>query len=340
MNQPISSQPIKPIDRGPASLISGAAYPLRALWLLIHRPQLRHYVLMPVLVNLLLGITLYAGLLFLGLGAIDALLSNLPTWTTEASHEVSDLATNLPQAIHLPEWHWSLPAWFPQFPDWQWSLPTWDIRFPNWLPAWNIRWPTWIGNLPDWGFAVFVWLLRLLLIGVLFLITGFILLQFGVFLGAPWYGKLSEEIEKLQTGAVFLIEVNPAIEIARAISYELKKLCLTVGIGLVLVLLNFFVGPGTAMAMIGGVALASMIACMDFLDAAVERRRPRFRQKLAIVFRTLPGSASFGLVCLGLVSIPFVNLLSIPVCVAAGTLFFCDRVLPVLQPSGTINRDI
>jgi CysZ protein len=94
------------------------------------------------------------------------------------------------------------------------------------------------------------------------------------------------------------------------------------------------------MAMIGGVALASMIACMDFLDAAVERRRPRFRQKLAIVFRTLPGSASFGLVCLGLVSIPFVNLLSIPVCVAAGTLFFCDRVLPVLQPSGTINRDI
>ena len=45
-----------------------------------------------------------------------------------------------------------------------------------------------------------------------------------------------------------------------------------------------------------------------------------------MIRRSLPASAGFGLACLGLVSIPFVNLLSIPLCVAAGTLFFCDRI--------------
>jgi CysZ protein len=36
-----------------------------------------------------------------------------------------------------------------------------------------------------------------------------------------------------------------------------------------------------------------------------------------------------------LVSIPLLNLLAVPLCVAAGTLFCCDRVLP--QLSSTTN---
>lgn len=354
MSQQTISKPVKPGDRSPRSLILGAMYPLQALWLLFNAPQLRRYILLPILVNLLLGITIYAGLLFWGLGAIDALLASLPTWTAEVSHNVSDFTTNLPKTIHLPDWHLSIPTWHPSLPDWNLSfldwfprmpnwhlnLPTWEIHWPDWLPTWSIRWPNWVENLPMWGSAGFAWLLRLLLVTGLFLITGFIFLQFGVLLGSPWYGKLSEEIEKLQTGQAFIIKVHPAIDISRAILYELKKLTLAIGIGIPLLLLNFFPGLGTAMATVGGIALASTIACMDFLDAAVERRRLQFRQKLEIVFRSLPASTSFGLVCLGLVSIPLVNLLAIPVCVAAGTLFFCDRVLPELQPSGKINRDV
>jgi CysZ protein len=47
-----------------------------------------------------------------------------------------------------------------------------------------------------------------------------------------------------------------------------------------------------------------------------------------VVRRALPGSAGFGLVCLALVSIPFVNLLSIPVCIVAGSLYYVDRIGP------------
>ncbi|GAB4379858.1 MAG: hypothetical protein Kow00121_34860 [Elainellaceae cyanobacterium] len=336
MIQNPSSKPSALIGRGPVSLIAGATYPFRALWLFIKTPRLRSYILAPILVNLVLGVTVYAGLLFGGMQAIDTLLSNLPVWTAELSQEASSLTATSPIGnLSLPDWHLSLPGWLPALPSWQIHLPNWltniQIRVPDWLPNWQIQLPEWVSRLDDWGFAVFVWFLRLILTLVLLVITGFIFLQFGVLLGSPWYGKLSEEIERTRTGQMFLVEVNPITEVGRAISYELNKLALIISVTVLLLLFNFLPGIGTAIASFAGIALAETITCMDFLDAAVERRRPRFRQKLGIVFRSLPASASFGLVCLGLVSIPFVNLLAIPICVAAGTLFFCDRILPELK---------
>ncbi|MBD1871641.1 EI24 domain-containing protein [Cyanobacteria bacterium FACHB-471] len=251
-----------PIVRAPGGLFAGATYPFRAFSLLGKTPKLRGYVLVPILVNLIVGGTLYAGLLFAGFQGIDAAIQNLPTW-----------------AAFL------------------------DV------------------------------VLRVLLTILLFLLTGFVLLQFGVLLGSPWYGKLSEELEQLRTGHT----VTPPggvggifVEIWRAIAFELKKLALTAAIALPLLLLNFAPGVGTVVATVGGIALAATIVCLDFLDPALERRRFRFRTKLSIVARNFPASASFGLVCLGLVSIPLINLLAIPLCVTAGTLFFCDRVLPGL----------
>ncbi|MEP0886343.1 hypothetical protein NDI49_32940, partial [Trichocoleus sp. ST-U3] len=90
---------------------------------------------------------------------------------------------------------------------------------------------------------------------------------------------------------------------------------------------------------IGGITLAAMIVCLDFLDAPLERRRLRFRQKLGIVTRSFPATASFSLVCLGLVSIPLLNLFTIPLCVASGTLFFCDRIYPRLPNSSTLPSE-
>lgn len=337
MTQEPISKSIPAIARGPGSLIAGATYPLRAFWLFLTTPRLRRYMLMPILINGVVGITLYAALLFAGFGAIDRIIASVPTWTASVPH----------WAIHLPDWKLTPPDWLPSLPagltTWNISLPHWTLPLPDWkiplpdwlpsLPAWQPSLPNWVADLPNWAAMVFVWFLRLLLTILLFLVAGLIFLQFGVLLGAPWYGKLSEELEKMRTGQVTVIEVGIAQDIGRAILYELKKLVLTIAIGLPLLLLNFFPGVGTAIASIGGIALASTIVCLDFLDAAVERRRPRFRQKLGILWRSLPASATFGLVCFGLVSIPLVNLLAVPVCVAAGTLFFCDRVLPWLQMS-------
>lgn len=224
---------------------------------------------------------------------------------------------------------------------WGWeSLTQLMVNLTHWIDSLITNLPAWLGFL-DYLIIGLGWLLRLLLVVGLLLLTGFFLVQFGVLLGAPWYGQLSEQLEKVRTGQVYVVEVGIVRDIGRAILYELKKLVIVVCVGLVLLLLNFLVpGVGTLAASVGGVMLAATMVCLDFLDAPLERRRLRFREKLGIVLRSLPASASFSLVCLGLVSIPLLNLLTVPLCVASGTLFFCDRIWPTLpKPPSLPNSE-
>ena len=199
----------------------------------------------------------------------------------------------------------------------------------NWLDMLIAQLPAWLGLLKYLIIGIGFLLHFLLVVGLL-LIIGFVLVQFGVLLGAPWYGKLSEQLEEIRTGQLHTVEVGIVRDISRVLLFELKKLVLVVGVGFPLLLLNLAPGIGTLAASVGGVMLAATIVCLDFLDAPLERRRLRFREKLGIVFQSLPASASFSLICLGLVSVPLLNLLTIPLCVASGTLFFCDRIYPKL----------
>jgi len=191
--------------------------------------------------------------------------------------------------------------------------------------------PAWLGFLADvaTGFGV---LLQWLVATAAFVLIGYVLVQFGNVLGSPWYGKLSEQLELKRTGSVEAIEVGIWRDIWRALLFELKKLVLAAIAGLLLLAMSFVPGVGAAVASAGGLSVTATLVCLDFFDAPLERRRLRFRQKLGIVGRSLPASASFGLACVALISVPLLNLLTIPLCVAAGTLFACDRVLPRLLP--------
>jgi CysZ protein len=194
-----------------------------------------------------------------------------------------------------------------------------------------------IVNLPTW-LELLAWLLKAVLIAGLLLILGFLLLQVGGILGAPWYGSLSEELEAIRlqhrlpriTGLA-----TPLVEIGRALTFELKKLLLLVGVGVPLLLLNLLPGLGTAIASGGSIALGIILVCLDFLDGPLERRRLSFRAKLNVIFRSFPASAGFGGVCLVLISLPLLNLIMVPICVIAGTLFFCDRLWPWFQPEAS-----
>ncbi len=270
---------------GGFGLVAGATYPFRALAVFRRTPRLWGYVTIPILVNLVVGITLYVGLLVFGWDTLTSLTDHLANW-------LNSLITNL---------------------------------------------PAWLGVLKYLIIGV-GFLLHLLLVVVLLLIVGFLLVQFGVLLGAPWYGKLSEQLEEVRTGRLQVVEVGIVRDISRALLFEVKKLVLAVGVGLLLLLLNLVPGIGTLAAAAGGIALGALIVCLDFLDAPLERRRLHFREKIGLVLGCLPASASFSLVCLGMVSIPLLNLVTIPLCVASGTLFFCDRIYPKLpQPSSLPN---
>ncbi|KPQ39892.1 MAG: sulfate transporter CysZ [Phormidium sp. OSCR] len=262
----------------PVGFVAGALYPLKAIAIISRNRQLWGYILFPILLNLVVGVGLYIGLLRPGLTRVE------------------DLAVAL------------------------------DTQISTWIA--NL--PAWLGWLDVTG-EVLGWFLQAFLVVGLLIATGLLLVQFGAILGSPWYGQLSEELEKLKTGKVTTYEQGLLVifkDIWRALAFEVKKLLLALGLGMLLFLVNGVPGLGTLVAGIGGVAIAALIVCLDFLDAPLERRRLRFRDKLKIVFGGLPATGTFSVVSLVLVSLPFVNLLAVPICVTAGTLLFCDRIYP------------
>lgn len=260
--------------------VDGATYPFKALITFIKNPRLIQYIAIPILVNIVVAIALYSGLLYFGWQIVDGVQADVTLWLDRV---IADL-------------------------------------------------PRWLGFL-TYGAVGLIAILRFLLVVVLLIATGFLLTQFGVLLGAPWYGQLSEQLEKYRTGKIELIELNIVSDLGRAILYELKKLVLIALVGIPLLIANFFPGVGTLISSVGSFILTTFIVSLDFFDSYLERRRLGFRQKLGVVFRALPASGSFGLVCLGLISIPLVNLITIPICVASGTLFICDRQVRLLGRS-------
>jgi CysZ protein len=268
----------------PIDPLLGALYPLRAAWMILRTPKLWGYLVAPIIVNILVSLGLYAGLLFPGLDRIDALQLSI------ASRAEAAIA--------------KLPAWL------------------HWLDVASV----FVGGFLD-----------LVLILLLLVVTGFAIAQFGTLLGAPWYGQLAERIEISQLGKENLPQPEGPLaivrDISRALLFEIKKLVLALS----LIVIFFIIGnvpiAGAIVAGTGGLITSTLITCLDFLDAPLERRRLRFRDKLGTVLTHLPATAGFGLVCLFAVSIPIVNLVSVPVCVTAGTLFFCDRIFPQRNPA-------
>ncbi|MDW8213000.1 MAG: EI24 domain-containing protein [Roseiflexaceae bacterium] len=240
------------------TFLTGASYPLRALGVLRRQPPLWKYIIVPIFLNFLVGVTLYAGLLAAGFRAIDGLIAGLPEWM-----------------------------------------------------------------------AFLAWVLRAVLVVALLIATGFVLVRFGVVIGSPFYSRLSERLEEHLSGVAFDAPPptagNVARDVARALLFEIKKLLLALTIGAPTLLLNLIPVVGSFLATAGGIALGATISCLDFFDPPLERRRLRFRDKLGYIRQGLPATAGFGLVCLGLVSIPLLNLFAVPLCITAGTLFFCDR---------------
>jgi CysZ protein len=211
-------------------------------------------------------------------------------------------------------------------PSWQWINGELG-GFSQLLDQWVTTLPPWLGFLDEMGTGL-GWIIRAVLSIGLFLAIGLLFAQFGALLGAPWYGKLSERIEQIKTSQLETIEVGLLQDVLRALQFELKKLLLLAGIGGICLLLNLLPGLGSTIASVGGVGLGATLVCLDFLDAPLERRRLKFRRKLGLIFLNIPATASYGLTSLFLVSIPFLNLFTVPLCVASGTLFFCDRLWP------------
>ncbi|MBF2057385.1 MAG: EI24 domain-containing protein [Cyanobacterium sp. T60_A2020_053] len=252
--------------------LTGFFYPFQALNLIAKNKSLWQYLIIPILINIIIGIITYLLILQPSLNLWETVVNNL--------------------VISLQEFIKNLPQWLNIL-----------IIITNFISS----------------------IIRGLLLIVMFIVIGIIIAQFGGVLGAPWYGKLSEKIEVIKRGQLEIIEIDPLQDIVRAILFELKKILLSIIVGLPLFLLNFIPAVGNVISVYGGSMLTITIVCLDFLDATLERKRLKFREKLTFVFKEFPRTFGFGLACLIMISIPLLNLIIVPMCVCAGTLLVCDR---------------
>lgn len=193
-----------------------------------------------------------------------------------------------------------------------------------------------VAGLPAWA-ALVGPLLHVVLVVVLLIVTGLLVARFGVVLGAPWYGRLAEAIER-EHAPEFPAPAGGALaEVRRALAHEGKKLVLTLSVLLPLFAIGIVPGIGTAIATAGGLLLGWTIVCLDFLDPSLARRGLGFRAKLGVIYRNWPDTAGFGALSLLLVSIPLVNLLTVPLSMAAGALLFSERLSRKINHGSSTN---
>jgi CysZ protein len=185
----------------------------------------------------------------------------------------------------------------------------------------------WTGAL-----AIVGWLLRALLVVLLLLIVGFLMTQIGVAFGAPWYSSLSARLEQLLAGTLPpespLTFTTVLRDIVRALFFQIGRLGIALGAFLLLLPLNLIPGVGSLIAASGNTLVASLLVSLDMLDPPLDRHLLRFRAKLAVVRRHLAPCLGLGFVSLFLVSVPLLNLFTLPLCVVAGTLLYCELILP------------
>lgn len=253
------------VPRNPITgFLTGASYPLRTLGVLARTPQLWQYVLVPLLINIALGIGLYAWLLPGGLRRIDAALAGIPPW----------------------------------------------LAF--------------LDPILSFIFGL-----------ILLLLLGIVLLWFGSLLGLPWYLRLSRKVEAWRgcraSDEPFTL-ATALLDLRHSLMYEVKKLLLLIVAGIALLLFNLVPGLGALAASFGGLLLMGMIACLDFFDPVLSRNRLRFRDKLGLFWKLMPVSGGFAFVSAFMVIIPLLNLFSIPLGIASGTLLLCDYRWQQLLP--------
>jgi CysZ protein len=69
-------------------------------------------------------------------------------------------------------------------------------------------------------------------------------------------------------------------------------------------------------------SFTALFLSREMMDGPMSRRRYRFRRKLRIVRSQLPLMLGFGMACAGLLWVPLLNFVFMPVSIVGGTLLF------------------
>lgn len=202
------------------------------------------------------------------------------------------------------------------------SLLVWfaGSRFDRWLEALLPRGEGWWWTLAYWALWVLGAAVLLVVVLYTFALVGNLIL-------APFNDLLSDRVERIYMGQTLEEPFRLGAfvrDLGRSFKAELGRIALYLSGFACVLALNFIPALGTAASAVLAPALAFFFLGWEYLDYSMERWHLPFGAKRRTVFRNTPAIVAFGCGVWLLLMIPVLNLLAIPVCVAGGTLLFCD----------------
>lgn len=156
-------------------------------------------------------------------------------------------------------------------------------------------------------------------------------------LGAPFFDRLSQEVEALAVGRR---EEPSSWRVATGdLFVSVWHSVLSFGVWLVLMAACAAVGlvpfVGAPLSLGLATVLTALLLVREAMDGAMSRRRMSYRHKLRVVFAHVPTALGFGLVHSIVLWVPFLNLAVLPMAVAGGTLLYCDLERAGLVPDAS-----
>ena len=148
----------------------------------------------------------------------------------------------------------------------------------------------------------------------------------GNLLAAPFNDLLSEKVEECYTG-----QPAPVFSIRRflrgiglAISEEIKRILFFIAVLLALQLLHLIPLLGSVLNLVLGAWFSFFFLTMEYTSLPMARRHYRFGHWYRATRQNLALSTGFGAVFAGLLWVPLLNFVVIPLAVVGGTLLYCD----------------
>ena len=155
----------------------------------------------------------------------------------------------------------------------------------------------------------------------------------GSVITAPFNDFLSRKVEETMTGTTAdeNLSFTAAVkDVFRVIGNVMKLLGLVVLVQIALLFLNLIPAAGSVFYSIAGFLTTSFFIGFQFFDFPLERRRYRFREKMAVAWRFRRTVAGVGASMFLMTFIPLVGFLGLNIATVAAAMVFVDRVTPAL----------
>lgn len=190
------------------------------------------------------------------------------------------------------------------------------------------------GDVTAWVFArVPTWLHWLTwILWILFFISTLIVMTYTFtiianLISAPFNGLLSEEVEKMITGADKITEGGWSIiykDMPRAIKRQLQFILYYIP-GAIIGLVLFFIPVVQVIAGVLWFFFNAWMMTMQYMDYPMDNHRVSFRDMRNLLGQKRMHSLSFGSVVMAATMIPIVNFIVMPAAVIGATLFWIDQ---------------